>query len=199
MNHTAQSLLLALCISFTVGCCGPMWNHGGYAGACAGGCNDGCGACDGCGELYIDPWINEPADACDPCDSCGNFNGQSCGKCRPVFAGVKSLWGYRCDDGRGGHCGGSCDAGGFGSDCGCDGQAALPPLGQNISHYRGGQPTYALAEGETLVESHISGQGPPPRARKMQRPTPARVMQQSGTARQIFQPRRLDESRPLAY
>lgn len=200
MNHAAQSLLLALCLSFTVGCCGPMWNHGGFAGACSGGCNDGCGACDGCGELYVDPWINDPADRCDPCDSCGNFNGQSCGKCRPVFAGIKSLWGYRCDDGRGGACESGCDAGSYGGDdCGCGGQAALPHLGQSMGGYREGEPTYALAEGETLVESHMSGEPSSVRSRNVQRPTPARVMQPSGTARQIFQPRRLHESRPLAY
>jgi len=78
------------------GCCGPV----GFPGGCDSACHDGaCGECDsctGCGELYVDPWINHPADCVDPCDVCGNFNGQSCGKCRSVFDGFRSLWGYRC-------------------------------------------------------------------------------------------------------
>lgn len=74
------------------GCCGPLLFHGGCA--------------SGCGECYVDPWINEPAECCDPCDSCGNYDGQSCGSCRPVFSGVKTIWGYRY----GGACGG-CDSG----------------------------------------------------------------------------------------
>lgn len=93
------------------GCVGPMGggccntNGGAVCGAkfcdsCDSGCGDptcvGCDSCTGCGELYVDPWINHPADCVDPCDSCGNFNGQSCGKCRPIFAGFKTLWGYRC-------------------------------------------------------------------------------------------------------
>ncbi|TWU16611.1 hypothetical protein [Allorhodopirellula heiligendammensis] len=192
MIHAAQTLLLALSLTLTVGCCGPLWNHGGYAGACGGGCSDGCGACDGCGELYVDPWINDPADCCDPCDSCGNFNGQSCGKCRPVFAGIKSLWGYRCADSCGGGCDGGCDGGcstgSCGGDCGCDGHGSLHPAGEYIGGYSEGQPTIALGDGERIVESHMSGQ-----------PTPARISQQSGTARQIFQPRRVNQPRSLAY
>lgn len=86
------------------GCCGPMM----------------CGSCNsGCGEIYIDPWINEPA-GCDPCDSCGNYNGQSCGSCRPVLSGLATLWGYRYDA----HCdgGGGCDSigGGFEPACGIE-------------------------------------------------------------------------------
>jgi hypothetical protein len=82
------------------GCCGTI--PGAGPGACTSGCDSNCGQCDactGCGELYVDPWINHPADCVDPCDACGNFNGQSCGKCRSIFAGYKSLWGYRfaCD------------------------------------------------------------------------------------------------------
>lgn len=79
------------------GCCGTP----GGPGFCdSSGCGDascgGCDSCTGCGELYIDPWINHPADCVDPCDVCGNHNGQSCGKCRSVFSGMRSLWGYRC-------------------------------------------------------------------------------------------------------
>ncbi|MEL7335767.1 MAG: hypothetical protein AAFN70_06110, partial [Planctomycetota bacterium] len=60
------------------------------------------------GERYIDPWINDPADCCDPCDQCGNYNGQSCGECRPVFSAVASLWGYRYDGGCGEGCNSCC-------------------------------------------------------------------------------------------
>jgi hypothetical protein len=109
---------LVVAASFAVtGCVGPL--ACGPAGCDVSGpvalnqC-DGCDACDGCGELYVDPWINHPADVCDPCDRCGNYNGQSCGKCRPMFAGFRSLWGYRCDPPPPVACGGcgsnSCDA-----------------------------------------------------------------------------------------
>lgn len=81
------------------GCFGPMGGPG-FCDSCDSGCGnascDGCDSCTGCGELYVDPWINHPADCSDPCDACGNFNGQSCGKCRSVFAGIATLWGYRC-------------------------------------------------------------------------------------------------------
>ena len=100
----------AMCNNFGCSGCGP---------AAVGGC-DSCDQCNGCGELYVDPWINHPADCCDPCDTCGNYNGQSCGSCRPLFAGIGSWWGYRnpaCCDGMGG-CGvGGC--GGCEPTCGC--------------------------------------------------------------------------------
>jgi len=88
----------------------------------------GCDQCDGCGELYIDPWINHPAERCDPCDKCGNFNGQSCGKCRTVFGGFPTLWGYRyrgdgCDGCGSADCGGGCDVICSGCDS-CDGGCA---------------------------------------------------------------------------
>ncbi len=128
--HFCSAALLCSTLMFLTGCVGPM--ACGPAGNCGpvafGSSCDGCGECEGCGELYIDPWINHPADCCDPCDRCGNFNGQSCGKCRSVFSGVASLWGYRCDSGCG-DCGeATCDGGcgaflslGGGCDAGCDG------------------------------------------------------------------------------
>ncbi len=97
------------------GCCGPMaCGPMGGCGSCSNGplmnlgCGGGCGGCDGCGETYVDEWVNHPPSCCDPCDSCGNYNGQDCSACRPMFDGFKSLWGYRRD------CG--CDT----SDCGCE-------------------------------------------------------------------------------
>ena len=88
------------------GCRAPMGGPGS-CDSCDSGCDSGCGdascggcdSCTGCGELYVNPWINHPADCVDPCDACGNYNGQSCGKCRSVFTGIRSLWGYRCDCG----------------------------------------------------------------------------------------------------
>jgi hypothetical protein len=120
------SLLSAFAIgifALTTGCCGPMACGPMSCGSCSsgpvmagscGGCSSGC---DGCGERYIDEWINHPP-TCDPCDSCGNHNGQSCTSCRPMFDGFKSLWGYRRDCG----CGQSgCDGCGTAShDGGCD-------------------------------------------------------------------------------
>lgn len=115
-----SALVLGLVVTWMSGCAvGPMACGPNACGPIALGhpCG-GCGNCDGCGELYIDPWINHPPDACDPCDSCGNYNGQSCGKCRGVFAGIRTLWGYRYD--------GGCDSCGDAS-CGCDGAPACGP------------------------------------------------------------------------
>lgn len=131
-----KSLFVAFCCSAIVcltGCvgpmaCGPSGNHGPIA---FGSSCDGCGACDGCGEMYIDPWVNEPADCCDPCDGCGNHKGQSCGRCRSVFDGFATLWGYRCEPPCGGcgvsTCDGGCDSGvilDHGCDSGCTGCAS---------------------------------------------------------------------------
>lgn len=116
MKTLAIWIAAAALMSLSTGCCGPLWRASCGVG-CDGGpavaCTDGCGMCDGCGELYVDPWINHPPDCCDPCDACGNYNGGSCGQCRGVFAGVKSLWGYRCAD----HGAVGCD--GIGCDAGC--------------------------------------------------------------------------------
>lgn len=125
VNRISALVLCFAITSLTGGCVGPMACGPKACGPLALGhpC-DGCDQCDGCGELYIDPWINEPADCCDPCDTCGNYNGQSCGKCRSVFAGARTLWGYRyggcdgchkteCDCQPTNHCGsacGGCDA-----------------------------------------------------------------------------------------
>ncbi|MFK8115044.1 MAG: hypothetical protein AB8B91_22780 [Rubripirellula sp.] len=114
-----SALLICFSTLWFTGCVSPMGcGPGGNCGPLAlnNSC-DGCGDCEGCGELYIDPWVNHPADACDPCDKCGNFNGQSCGKCRSVFDGLASMWGYRCDGG----CDSGCDTGcAGGCDGGCD-------------------------------------------------------------------------------
>lgn len=112
-----SAVVFCLVATWTSGCCvGPMGCGPNACGPLAFGhpC-DGCEQCDGCGELYIDPWINHPPDCCDPCDSCGNYSGQSCGKCRPVFAGAKTLWGYR----RGDQCSDQCDSCGE-VQCGCE-------------------------------------------------------------------------------
>ena len=160
--------LLALVVPLAVGCVGPMAYPPGSlccdssgVGPFALGCGGSkCGDCSGCGELYIDPWINHPADICDPCDKCGNHNGQSCGKCRSVFSGIPSLWGYRrCDDGCDcgvGTCSGSCglfsflrrpsgcDACGEAS-CGCDG----------VTH---GSPSYGSSHEFLPADDYVVGQ-----------------------------------------
>ena len=109
--RTLSLLLVLITLPLLSGCVGPN-AHGPLGGCCgpialgdgcnSGGCTSCSDACSGCGELYVDPWINNPADCVDPCDTCGNYNGQSCGKCRPMFEGIRSLWGYKC-----------------GNDCGC--------------------------------------------------------------------------------
>ena len=139
-THARMGLIwiwLACGLVASIGCVGPIGHGGCGSNACGpnacgpGACgHGGCGSgCSGCGELYIDPWINDPADCCDPCDCCGNHNGQSCGKCRSIFSGAKCLWGYRCgnegacgDASCDGACDGGCDAGcGAAPNCGCDG------------------------------------------------------------------------------
>ena len=155
-NHSFRRALsaTALTIAFaalTTGCCGPMGCGTGAcgssqglfggpialgaaaAGNCGGSCGGSCGndGCNGCGETYIDEWINTPPMR-DSCDSCGNHNGQTCGSCRPILQGLKSIWGFRCDGGPAAcqrcdmsafaSCGG-CDGGGCDGGCsgGCDG------------------------------------------------------------------------------
>ena len=181
-------LTVALALLST-GCCGPFACG---PGACAGPFGLlGPGCESGCGERYIDPWINEPPAGCDPCDACGNYNGQSCGTCRPVFSGTASLWGYRYDGGCGDaacdggcdSCGGGCDGCGMPQDdCGCGGghaHAGMPiggvptPAGETIIY---GEPMIhdaTIMEGETVTRSGRSD------------------------ARQIFQPRKtMTRSRP---
>lgn len=116
IRHITLLALGIAVVSFT-GCVGPM-------GAGCDGISTGCATCNdctGCGELYVDPWINHPPSCVDPCDQCGNYNGQSCGKCRSIFGGVVSLWGYKC--GCEESCGiislGGCDSCATGCDVGC--------------------------------------------------------------------------------
>jgi len=138
------------------------------------GCGGG-GCASGCGECYIDPWINEPAACRDPCNDCGQYNGQGCGSCRPVFNGVASLWGYRYDAGCGcagvgcdscaGACDGACDGGGC--DCGHGGgmpvygSGPMPPSEPYYidgPHHIGGEPTPlggSIVEDDALRDSYV--------------------------------------------
>ena len=88
------SFAIMLCLT---GCCTkPLICPNGACGPIAfGSACQGCDHCDGCGELYIDPWINHPAGPCDPCHECQGYNPHSCGNSRAVFSGFPSLWGYR--------------------------------------------------------------------------------------------------------
>lgn len=121
--RTLSFCFLSLALFGFTGCVGPM-AHGPLGGCCGPEVASDHSSCTGCGELYVDPWINEPANCVDPCDMCGNHNGQSCGKCRPMFEGIGSLWGYRCGDDCGDcgdpGCAVSCGGGFLGGDaCGC--------------------------------------------------------------------------------
>jgi len=110
LQMTALFSMLAAALLST-GCCGPLMFHGGCQ--------------SGCGEMYVDPWINDPAECCDPCDSCGNYNGQSCGSCRPMLSGTKSIWGYRYAGGSG--CDGCDSCGGGEVACGLEPSCGFEP------------------------------------------------------------------------
>ena len=165
----------ALTMVWCTGCVGPMaCGPDGSCGPVGLASCDGCGECEGCGELYLDPWINHPADACDPCDKCGNYNGQSCGKCRSVFSGIASLWGYRCGDCPPPACGcgnvscGGCDGVALG---GCDGVACDGCDGCGVSHgtYLSGEPTPA----EVIEIAPAEKPFQPERTRKIFRARPS--------------------------
>lgn len=202
---TCRTVTFAVFVSIilSTGCVGPMWHKGSCgvaacgSNACGtGSCGDGCGSCQGCGELYIDPWINEPADCGDPCDSCGNYNGQSCGKCRGIFAGVKSLWGYQCDDGHGaGGCDGGCDSGGCG--CGASHGSAYESSMPMMNEYEDGEIIY---EGESIIQGGVTGSGTRSRANARTQVAHRPAGYRSTGERQIFQPRRVNgPKKPLAY
>ncbi len=183
----------------SVGCVGPCGPGacGPFGGGLLGmhqGCGSGCGdACDGCGsERYYDEWINHPPTA-DPCDCCGNFNGQSCGSCRPVFGGFLSIWGYRCNplptgcptagcDNLGG-CGCEPTCGVMSCDPGCGSEMA-GSCGSGCSSCGGGH-SHSLPPGEVMLQSYSpsSGQG------QIVRGTPAVKAYQPQRERQIFNAR----------
>ena len=120
------------------GCCGvPLSGGCGSCGSC-GVASKGCDACpgllhgelagrvrnaviggcsSGCGEVYYGEQTNEPP-TCDPCTGKGEFSGENCGPCRPLFQRLVQLWGTSYA----GSCGcGSCDSGSCGSgSCGSD-------------------------------------------------------------------------------
>ncbi len=50
------------------------------------------GCCNGCGEYYCDEQVNEPP-VCDPCAGNGEFTGESCGPCKPLWQRMKMLMG----------------------------------------------------------------------------------------------------------
>ena len=59
-----------------------------------------CGNCTGCGELYVDPWINHPPTK--NCEDCDGSRTSNCKSCRPLKAGIKAIMGL--------HCGAACDS-----------------------------------------------------------------------------------------
>ncbi|MEM9825392.1 MAG: hypothetical protein AAF958_02325 [Planctomycetota bacterium] len=207
----ASFTIVTLMLLGASGCVGPMACGPDACGPLAFNQCGGSESCDGCGELYVDPWINEPADCCDPCDHCGNYNGQSCGKCRGVFTGFPSLWGYRryaacgdcnsasCDGG----CGTTCDAGcgtlgvaascdgcGSANVCGCEGGGGALNrdyhLGAAQTHpdamvYANDEASLPPAMGDGLVGDGLTVK---------QSPLPIASDYQPDRTRKIFTPRR---------
>ncbi len=204
----ANRISIALCCStllWLTGCVGPMaCGPTGANGPIAFNNCDGCGQCDGCGELYIDPWINEPADCCDPCDRCGNYNGQSCGKCRSIFTGFASLWGYRCDPACGscgvggcdGGCGvAGCDTVGCDPGCGCESCAPIancdPGCGcESCAPIANCEPGCGCESCASVDVGNIQPiAGEPTRAKEITRAKPGPKPYKPRRTRQIFTPR----------
>jgi len=181
MNQLHHAVIALACFTLVgaTGCCvGPLaCGPGGTYGPIGFNSCDGCGDCDGCGELYVDPWINEPADCCDPCDRCGNYNGQSCGKCRSVFGGFASLWGYRCDP--------PCDGCGVAScDGGCDAIPVPVDVGCGLEPACGCEPGCGC---DTCVAAADGGDAVIPIAAE---PTPAKPIAEAKPAPRPYKPRR---------
>jgi hypothetical protein len=133
IKHTAVCLLASLVAAVSAGCaCGPCGAVVG--GGCDGGFGDGVwdsgqrpvrsllanASCNsGCGEVYVDEWLNHPPTM----DHCGTSccDGGSCGR-QPIRTALRLLWGAPYLGG----CSGSCDSvpnfhgtGGDHSDCNC--------------------------------------------------------------------------------
>ena len=122
-------ILLSLCSINLTGCMGMRACRTGGLGqalACSGGC----------GEVYVDEYINHPpvCDPCGGCDSCGGgcgtsvcggcddlgcggcgdqFTGARCTPCRPILSRLSQFWGIRYIPASDGNFG-------LDSGCGCD-------------------------------------------------------------------------------
>jgi len=177
-------LLVALMAS---GCCGPMScgtrGCGGNSSGplMVGGPSCG-GGCDGCGETYVDEWINHPP-SCDNCDSCGNHNGQSCGSCRPMFDGIKSLWGYRRDCGCESTCGADQACGSSGGCDTCSGGGCSSCGGGQ--HYAGGHVSHSYVDSSGGIPMPHQTSGSP----TIVETKPAIKAYQPTRTKQIFRPK----------
>lgn len=214
--HRQTWFFSALAVSLLLGsgCCGPMacgpvGGHGPIAFGGAAACGDGC---NGCGERYVDEWVNHPPSCNDPCDGCGNFNGQTCHACRPVFRGFLSLWGYRCDPPPVGcdrvacqpscgleSCGGGCDAG-------CDScggghlQESYQPVPLETDGVQFSGPEFGEPDFGEPVRLHAHPE--PSHGPSIVRPMPRVNSYQPQRTRQIFRPRgsvASGQSRPSAF
>ena len=197
INRSVLLGIFSIALLCFTGCVGPM-AHGPLGGCCGPAVASNDCACNGCGELYVDPWINHPADCVDPCDMCGNYNGQSCGRCRPMFEGIRSLWGYRCGPQCGGcddpgcavECSGGFLGGGCGTPCSCGGgcdAGCTDVCSDGCSSCGGGEVLYGdsgqvIHDGEFIVEGDPTIEGTqlapsnqpykPDRTRKIFNPRP---------------------------
>lgn len=134
LNSRVCWALTCLMSLMSAGCCctqGLTTCNGSSScdgGQCATGPFGGVGSCrSGCGEVYVDEWLNTP-----PCiDDCGFSNCQTCRprSCRPVLSFVRLVFGMPLRGGCGGCDSGcsSCSSGGEShvmssqSSCNCGG------------------------------------------------------------------------------
>lgn len=162
-------LLLLSCSSFSLtGCVGMRSCSVGGAMSCSGGC----------GEIYVDEYLNHPP-VCDPCgsscdggcDSCGTASscgggcGGSCGggcggtdfigaqgtPCRPILARLSKFWGVKYVPASCGNCGvDGCQS--CGGGCDTCGDAGSGYLGNDLFH--GG-----AVSGDYYDDGHVHGSG----------------------------------------
>lgn len=118
----------------------------------------------GCGETYVDEWVNEP-----PCiDDCG-YCSSGCDNCRsdrPVRSMLRLLWGIPYD--------GGCGCATSSCDSGCDGGCSSCGGGTSLAHSGySGTTTGCNCGGSHSSEVHMS---PVPSAAPMQNAAPVEAV-----------------------
>jgi len=106
-----------------------------------------CGDCSGCGELYIDPWINHPPKKMSSCSDCDGSPKINCQSCRPISSGLKSVLGHSNL--------GNCDGLGPGGEvtCGIDHKVSC----DGCDHCAGQDPIHRIEEVTTGIPVTSAG------------------------------------------